>query len=121
MIKMLLKEELRKKGLSARAAAQEIGVAHTTVIRLLDGMPVDLETLRKVCSWLNVDVATILNTPDANEKSLVEKFACILQKNPGLRGLFDEYYDKMEHNEVSLVDLEEIMAFMIFRTYYRKP
>ncbi|PKN99557.1 MAG: hypothetical protein CVU42_07540 [Chloroflexi bacterium HGW-Chloroflexi-4] len=121
MIIMLLKEELKKKGLSARGAALEIGVAHTTIIRLLDGRPVDLETLRKVCSWLNVDVATILNSPDKDEKSLVDKFACILQKNPGLRELFNEYYAKMEHHEVSLLDLEEVLAFMVFRAYYRKP
>lgn len=121
MIIDLLQEEIRKRGLSIRAAAQEIGVAHTTVIRLLDGSPVDLETLRKVCSWLNVEVGTILNTPNGDEKSLADKFAVILQRNPELRKLFDEYYDKMEHSEIDLVDLEEIIAFMVFRAYYKKP
>lgn len=121
MIKTLLQDEIRKKDLSIRAAAQQIGVAHTTVIRLLDDHPVDLETLRKVCSWLNVEVGTILNSPERSEKSIVEKFSCILEKNPNLHQLFDEYYDKMEHYQVSLLDLEEILAFMIFKTYYRKP
>lgn len=121
MIIDLLQEEIRKKGLSIRAAAQEIGIAHTTLIRLLNGSPVDLETLRKVCGWLNVEVGTILNTSDSDEKSLTDKFACILQRKPELHELFNEYYEKMEHTEVNLVDLEEILAFMIFRSYYRKP
>jgi DNA-binding Xre family transcriptional regulator len=121
MIRTLLQDEIRKKGLSIRAAAQQIGVAHTTVIRLLDDQSVDLETLRKICSWLNVEVGTILNSPDKTEKSIVEKFSCILQKNPGLHQLFDEYYAKMEYCEISMLDLEEILAFMVFRMYYRKP
>lgn len=121
MIKKLLVEEMKKKGLSIRAAAREIGIAHTTIIRILDDLPTDLETMKKICLWLNVEVATILNSEDRNEKSLVEKFSIILERNPELHQLFDEYYLKMENKEIELLDLEEILAFMVFRTYYRKP
>ncbi len=120
MIRKLLMDEIKWRGLSVRGAARDIGVAHTTVIRLLDDKPVDLETLRKVCSWLNIEMATILSTPERSEKSLVERFTIILERNPGLYRLFDEYYNKLENFEVNLLDLEEILAFLIFRTYYRK-
>jgi len=120
MIRKLLMDEIKWRALSVRGAAREIGVAHTTIIRLLDDMPVDLETLRKVSSWLNIDMATILESPERSEKALVEKFAIVLERNPGLYRLFEEYYEKMENYEIDLLDLEEILAFMIFRTYYRK-
>ena len=121
MIRKLLVDEIKWRGLSVRAAAQEIGVAHTTVIRLLDGKPGDLETMRKVCSWLNVEMATILSSHEKSEKALAEKFAIILERNPGLYQMFEEYYEKLETKEIDLRDLEEILAFLIFRTYYHKP
>lgn len=121
MIKKLMAEEMKKKGLSIRAASQEIGIAHTTIIRILDDLPIDLETMKKICTWLEVDITSVLNTDDRSEKSLIEKFAIILQRNPNLYHLFDEYYSKMEYKEVSMLDLEEILAFMVFRAYYRKP
>lgn len=120
MIRKLLIDEIKWRGLSVRGAAKEIGVAHTTLIRLLDNMPVDLETLRKVCSWLNVEIATVLNSPERSDKGLLEKFTVVLERNPGLYRLFEDYYNKTENSEVSLLDLEEILAFMIFRANYRK-
>jgi len=120
MLRKLLIDEIKWRGLSVRAAAQEIGVAHTTVLRLIEGKPGDLETMRKVCSWLNVEMATILSSHERSEKALAEKFAIIMERNPGLYQMFEGYYEKTETKEIDLRDLEEILAFLIFRTYYRK-
>jgi len=120
MIRKLLLDEIKWKGLSVRGAADEIGVTEVAIIRLLDDKPVDLETLRKVSSWLNIEMATIFSTPERSEKALVEKFSILLQRNPGLYRLFEEYYDELDNCEINLLDLEEILAFLIFRTRYRK-
>ena len=120
MLRKLLLDEIKWKGLSVRGAADEIGVAEVAIIRLLDDKPVDLETLRKVSSWLNIEMATIFSTPERSEKALVEKFSILLQRNPGLYRLFEEYYDELENCEINLLDLEEILAFLIFRARYRQ-
>jgi transcriptional regulator with XRE-family HTH domain len=56
----------RKRGsMGIRAAAGEIGISPATLSRIEHGGVPDLETLRKVCVWLEVDPAGYLGTsPD---------------------------------------------------------
>jgi transcriptional regulator with XRE-family HTH domain len=58
----LLRE--RRGGRGVRDVATEIGVSPATLSRVESGKLPDLLTFRKLCAWLKVDPATILEIPD---------------------------------------------------------
>ena len=43
-----------------RETAKEIGINHSTLLRIENGLLPDLETFGKVCKWLELDPATFL-------------------------------------------------------------
>jgi transcriptional regulator with XRE-family HTH domain len=57
----LLRE--RRGGRGIREVANEIGISAATLVRLEGGRIPDLATFQKVCSWLNVNPAEILDIP----------------------------------------------------------
>jgi transcriptional regulator with XRE-family HTH domain len=53
----------RKRGsMGIRAAAGEIGISAATLSRIENGRIPDIDTLRKVCTWVGVDAAAYLGT-----------------------------------------------------------
>jgi len=58
----LLRE--RRGGRGVRDVATEIGVSPATLSRVEAGKLPDLLTFRKLCTWLKVDPATILEIPE---------------------------------------------------------
>jgi transcriptional regulator with XRE-family HTH domain len=59
---MLLRE--RRGGRGVREVASEVGVSPATLSRVEAGKLPDLITFRKLCTWLNVDPAEILEISD---------------------------------------------------------
>jgi len=57
----LLRE--RRGGRGIRDVAKEIGISAATLVRLEGGRLPDLATFQKICSWLKVDPAEILDIP----------------------------------------------------------
>ena len=43
-----------------RETAKEIGITHSTLLRIEAGYLPDLDTFRKVCEWLEVDAGAVL-------------------------------------------------------------
>src|SRR5258708_29194798 len=66
----------RKRGsMGIRAAAGEIGISPATLSRIENGRVPDLDTLKKVCTWLGVDPAAYLGVPmesHANDAASVQ-------------------------------------------------
>src|SRR6266478_1817824 len=60
----------RRGRLGIREAAGKIGVSPATLVRIEAGRIPDLETFQKVCSWLGVNPAEILDIPVNPESSL---------------------------------------------------
>jgi transcriptional regulator with XRE-family HTH domain len=54
-----------------RAAASEIGISPATLSRIENGHLPDLETFRRICTWLEADPAAILGFPTPGENSSV--------------------------------------------------
>ena len=50
----------KRAGKGIRITAKEIGVSAATLSRIENGNVPDLETFRKICTWLNEDPGTIL-------------------------------------------------------------
>jgi transcriptional regulator with XRE-family HTH domain len=50
-----------------RETAKEIGISPATLTRVEGGRVPDLETFQKICSWLKVNPAEILDIPTVHE------------------------------------------------------
>jgi transcriptional regulator with XRE-family HTH domain len=63
-------ELARRRGSQGiRAAAGEIGVSAATLSRVENGHIPDLETLTKICRWLEIDVGDVLGRREAPKAS----------------------------------------------------
>lgn len=58
-ISIAIKDKRGNRGL--REVAQEIGISHATLSRIEGGKQPDLETFSKICNWLNINPAKVLN------------------------------------------------------------
>lgn len=57
----MLRERRGRRGV--REVAQEMGISPATLTRVEAGRMPDLETFQKICTWLKVDPARILDIP----------------------------------------------------------
>jgi len=113
MLKDLLSNEIREKGISKREAARQIGVAHTTVNRIIKGVPPDLATIYAVANWMNMNPSVIVDLEASAE--LPNKVAAILSKNPKLAEVFEEAFQRVEDGRMDISEVEELVSYMVFR------
>src|SRR5438128_6365883 len=66
----LLRE--RRGGRRLREAAQEIGISPATLSRVEAGKLPDLLTFRKICVWLKIDPAELLDIPSEGDVGVGE-------------------------------------------------
>ena len=115
MLAQLVQTEMDRRHLSIRQAARQIGVAHTTLFRVLHSRPVDLSTLNAICTWLDIDMSTLVATEGRGDDAVVAKIAVLLQRNPGLKDVLMQELDALEEGTLSEKDMVEILAFIAFR------
>lgn len=115
MLAGILKDELSKRGLSTRDAARQIGVAHTTVARILNNVPVDIGTLRKVCDYLGLQVSSVLNVEDKSPLGLASKIALVVEKQPELGKVFSDAVDAVVNGELTNDDLADIVGYAAYK------
>ncbi len=113
MLQNLMADALRSKGISGRAAAREIGVSHTTVVRILAGKPIDFDTLELVCKWLGISVSDVIQSDTSDNISA--RIAILVQKVPGMGELLADAVVKMDAGELSEEDVREIIAYATYR------
>ncbi|HNR02423.1 MAG TPA: helix-turn-helix transcriptional regulator [Anaerolineaceae bacterium] len=114
MISRLVQEKISKEHLSYRQAAKEIGVAHTTLMRIIEGRQIDLPTSQKLAEWLGVTITSLLPTIH-HQQGGPDLFNILLQMNPNLRETLEEYLFKMPLKPLSIEDLNDILEFIIFK------
>ncbi|PKN99570.1 MAG: hypothetical protein CVU42_07605 [Chloroflexi bacterium HGW-Chloroflexi-4] len=120
MIVELIKEKMQKEGLSARAAALEAHVAHTTVLRAIEGRNLDLPSLNKICTWLGVSVADALSEGGAKDEVLASKMSLLISREPKLKALFEELVSEVEAGTLNSSDVEDIVAYAGYRIKQKK-
>jgi transcriptional regulator with XRE-family HTH domain len=62
----------RRGGRGIRQVAQEIGISPATLTRVEGGRLPDIATFQKMCSWLKVNPAEILDIPTDNNPTSTE-------------------------------------------------
>ena len=115
MLSQILKDELKQRDISAREAGRQSGVAHTTIIRILEGRNVDLETVKTIGKWLKIDVSNLLNSDNPDKKSIAPTIATFLDKNPRLKFAFMDVISQLQNGEIENHDLDDILAYITFR------
>ncbi len=110
----LLEAEMRDRRLSMREAAEEIGVTHTTIGRILRGRPVSVTTLTNVARFLRIDPGDLLETGKENEQ-LIKNIALVLEREPALAGVMQEVAEKVNSGEVPQETFREIVRYALWR------
>ncbi len=113
MLRTLLLNKIRESGISERQAGREIGIAHTTVGRLLNGDHCDYPTLKKISEWLGVPISTLLDGEAGTD--LASKIALLVETEPALAKVLNEAMDKVLRGEVKPEVLRELIAYMSYR------
>jgi transcriptional regulator with XRE-family HTH domain len=111
----LLQEAINKRGVSNRAAAQEIGVSHTTISRILKGESVDYDTIILIAKWLGVNASTLMDADSLSEDALANKISALLQTEPQLAEVFEEAADRLAKGQISPDTMRDLVAFASYR------
>jgi len=114
-LQILLKEELDRRHLSFRAAAREINVAHTTLIRILNGEPCDVPTLQKIATWLGVAPSSLVDTMDQANTELSSAIAAVISAEPKLATVFLEASKRLSEGRMTPQELRELVYYAAFR------
>jgi transcriptional regulator with XRE-family HTH domain len=113
MIDRILRYEISKRELSNRGAARQIGIAHTTLERMLSGSPADLESIEKVSKWMHVKVSTLLDIEDENPT--VAYISSLLDKRPEFRDALNMLIVGDDENVFSKLEL--FLEFMLYQNW----
>jgi len=111
----LVQDKMRKEGLSIREAGRQIGIAHTTVIRILNGETLDLKTLIDVCEWLGVSPSSILDSQILGRSYLSAKIAVVVERNPEFAKVFEEAMDRLAQGKIDLATVADFVAYAAYR------
>jgi lambda repressor-like predicted transcriptional regulator len=120
MLQVLIQEKMKEKNLSLRAASRKIGIAHTTLMRILDGKPYRQENLIKIATWLGVSPASLVNSIIGDVDPLAKKIVAALKNEPKLARAFDDVVQAIANGEVASDIIREIVAFAVFRLEYSR-
>jgi transcriptional regulator with XRE-family HTH domain len=112
-LQQLLKEAIDKRHLSMRAAAREIGVAHTTLIRILNGEKCDMPTLQKIAAWLGVTPSSLVDTLNTDDTTTI--IAAVLSAEPELAKVFKEAAQRVIDGKMTPGELRDLVSYAAFR------
>ena len=115
MLRSLLAEKMRKEQFSARDAARQIGISHTTVNRVLDGDVPNVENLVAISNWLGVSVATVLGVETGTQDDVAARVALLIEAEPRLKQLFGSLVKDYREGRLTSEDIEDIFAYAAYR------
>ena len=113
----LIAERLAADGMSLRQAGREIGIAHTTLKRILDGEPYDVATAQKIAGWLGVPLSTLLDAggPTEDKDALAAQIAAVLETEPRLAEVFGKAMQRVLNGEMSNEAFRDLAAYAAFK------
>ncbi len=106
---------MKEEKLSLRDVWRATGISHTTISRIVQGGAYDIDTLLKICEWLDVSPSYVLDGYKPRDENLEPRIAALLELNPNLREVFSEAMSRYEEGEVSAQAIEDLLAYAAFR------
>ncbi|MGD2158049.1 MAG: hypothetical protein PVG32_14330 [Anaerolineales bacterium] len=107
----LLRDALDQRKLSVRAAAREIGISHTTLLRALDGENMDIPTIEKIAAWMGIRTSLLL---DLEDDDLVRSVAAFIRQDPEIAEVFQRAVNRLESGKMSPSVLRELVRYASF-------
>jgi transcriptional regulator with XRE-family HTH domain len=98
-----------------RQVGRDTGLSTTTVGRILEGEPLDVDTLVTICNWIGVLPSEVLDSESMLPSSLGAKIAAAVSAEPELAKVFGEAIDLFTQNKMSQDELNDIVAYTTFR------
>jgi transcriptional regulator with XRE-family HTH domain len=124
MLSRLVEKKMKREGLSLRDAAVNANTSHTTIMRVLEGKQVDLETLYNVCNWLGVNIVDVLETQyihtDKAKDTFLTQFNLFISSNPKLLHALRETFTAYSNDQLSSEDVDEIVTFIAYKLNVHK-
>ena len=115
MLQQVFRDAVADRGISARQAAREIGVAHTTVIRILEGQNPSHGSLQKVAEWLGTPAEAFALVNREGDEGIAAQLLVFLMRNPKLAKAFQDVMDAFNSGKIEDSDVEEILKFIHYR------
>ncbi len=116
MLPTLLEDALRKRNLSERQAAKEIGITHSTLSRIIrEKNTPDVDTLVRISQWLGVSPAVILGSENATTDETLTRIVQVLRTEPRLIQVFADALSRMAEGNLSMQTFRDIAAYAAFR------
>lgn len=115
----IVRKKMKEQGLSLRNAAKQIGVSHTTVSRLLEGVQPDLLTVTKFCDWCDVSPTQVLDvsydTTIGEEEKILKQLSIIITSDPRLKSSFSKMLGLDGSVRIPDETIIEILDFIVFK------
>ena len=115
MLQKVLHEAMRDRSLSSRQASKEIGVAHTTVLRVLDGQLPSHTTLIKVAAWLGTPAQAFALLGREGNEGIAAQLMVLLDKNKELAEQFGKVLTAYNDGKIGEAEVEDIIRYISFR------
>ncbi len=116
MLKDVVEFRMKNEKLSVRAAAKQIGIAHTSLARFLNGSRIDISTMEKLSKWANVPMTSVIQSADlVTGDPLAAKLSMLLNANPSMRQVLQDAMDRMESGTISPQVLTDILDYTAFK------
>ena len=113
----LIEERMGAEVKSLRRAGREIGIAHTTLKRILEGEPYDVSTAQKIADWLGVPLSTLLDSGGTSEDkdTLAAQIAAVLETEPRLAEVFGRAMQRVLSGKMSNEAFRDLAAYAAFK------
>ncbi len=119
MLATLLDSEIKRRKITVRQAAAEMGLSHTTIYDVMKHRPLQVVTANTICKWLGVSITTALDEPACNDTTAAA-ISVILRHVPELATTFIEAAEAMEKGTMAPEDLLAVIEFMAYQIHKRK-
>jgi DNA-binding Xre family transcriptional regulator len=115
-IRQMVEQKLLAEGITIGEVAIKVGLSRATYYRFLKGDNLDMDTVIRLCKWLEVSPATILNieAPD-NEVATLSTIAAIVNLDPRIAALFVGLANDFREGKVNINVAQDILAYSAFK------
>ena len=118
LLKDWLDQELRSRNIrSLREAGRQIGVAHTTIQRILAGSSVDLATIELLSQWSGVDKVTLMKAVGIHmdvETTNTVAWEMVTGRYPELAGALRDLIDRYRDGRLQPHTVASIVQYINF-------
>lgn len=111
----LVEEKMEKERLSLRGAAEQIGISHSTLGRVISLKQIDLETLIGIGHWMDTPPEILLEAVGMKRNPLVAQLAAVLYQSPELANRLQSLVVGIEDGKIKPQVVRDALAYITFR------